>query len=135
MLFPKSSPESNETWEDIATKNPERAEKVMQILQSTGLDKFASIDPKQAAELVLLKLNAERPLTSPKVIPKSLMGGVARGNPNPSKTASSVDDVLAEIKKLNSEVEKDPSLRFDDKFKERKTNLLAEADRLVKEKR
>lgn len=132
MLFPKTSPDSQETLQELIDKNPERSEKIMKILQS-GLDKFAAIDPKQTAELVLLKLGAEKPLTSPKVIPKSLMGGQAKGNPAPGKTSSSLDDLVSQLKKLSAEVDANPKLRHDEKFQEKRAFLLKEADRLAKE--
>lgn len=133
-LFPKTSPEAQETLEERINANPERSEKIMKMLQS-GMEKFAAIDPKQTVELILLKLGAEKPQASPKVIPKSLMGGTPRGSQTPGKTGSSIDDLVSQLKKLSAEADANPNLRHDEKFQEKRTLLMKEADRLAKENR
>lgn len=136
MLFPKSSPDADEPLED-RLKNEDRVEMIDRVLKANpSLDRLSRIDPKGAAEFVLEKLSKQKPQTSPNAIPKSLMGSTARGNPSGgAKTRVSVDDVMADLKKLSKEMELNPSLRFDKDHKAKREQLIAEAERLAKENR
>src|SRR3990167_874347 len=135
MLFPKSSPDADESLED-RLENPERREQLERLLKANpSLDRLMRIDPKGAAEFVLEKLN-KRPQASPNAIPKSLMGSTARGNPSGgTKTGNSPEDLMADYKNLTKEIELNPTLRFDKDHKAKRERMMSELDRLVKEKR
>lgn len=136
MLFPKSSPDADESLEQ-RLDNPERRELLEKVLKANpSLDRLMRIDPKGAAEFVLDKLNKSKPQSSPNVIPKSLMGSTARGNPTGgAKQGLTLEDKMSELKKLSAEIENSPALRFDAKHKERRDKLRSEIDGLMKEKR
>ena len=133
LLFPKSSADSNETLEQRIRKDPEYAEKVQEILNSPAISKLAEIDPKSAAELARIKIDAIKPPQSPKVIPKGLMGSTARGNPGGGKVT--VESKMSELRKLTAEVESNPSLRYDEKHKAARASLMREVETLMQEKR
>ena len=134
MLFPKSSPDADESLDD-RVQNQERQELLEKVLKANpSLDRLMRIDPKGAAELVLMKLNAPR-VGSPKVINKSLMGSTVRGNPSGGgKSKVSVEDKMSELKKLKAEVESNPSLRYDEEHTKRRTSLISEIERLAEVK-
>ena len=132
LLLPKSSADAEESFEERIAKNPDRADKIDKMLKSTPLGKFFDIDPKGAAELMLMKLNDSKPQSSPAVIKKSLMGGTARGNPGmggPKQTA--LQDKQAELRRLESEASNNVNLRFDEKHKERREQIRSEIVKLA----
>lgn len=135
LLFPKSSPESNETLEQRIAKDPEYAERVKEILNSPSLSKLSEIDPKGAAELAQLKIQSLKPPQSPKVISKTLMGSTARGNPSGGGGKVTVETKMAELKKLTKEVETNPRLRHDVNHKAQREKLMGEVESLMQEKR
>ena len=133
LLFPKSSPESMETLEQRIRKDPDYADRVQEILESPAFSKLSEIDPKEAAELARLKIEAFKPTQSPKTISKSLMGSTARGNPGGGKMT--VETKMAELKKLSKEVDSNPKLRYDEKHKTQRETLMREITSLMEEKR
>ena len=136
MLFPKSSPDANETLEQ-RLENEERKEALENLFKANpGLDRLMRIAPKEAAELALLKLGSVKPQTSPNAIKKSLMSGQIRGNPmGGTKMQNTVESKVAELKALNEQAKEKPQLRFDEDFNKRKTDLNLEINRLLKEER
>ena len=134
MLFPKASPDSNESLED-RIENSERKEFLDNFFkQNPALDRMMRIDPKSAAELALLKLSQTKPQVTPKVIPKSLMGNTARGNPSGGgKQKTSVEDLMSDLKKLSKEASDIPSLRHDVEHRKRREALMKEIETLAQE--
>ena len=132
MLFPKSSPEADEPLE-TRLDNKERYELVARVLKANpSLDRLMRIDPKGAAEFVLEKVNKLKSQTSPNAIPKTLMGGTHRGNPGAGSKLTP-ESLMSEIKKMSSEEDKNPELRFDAKRREKKQALMKQAAGLMKE--
>lgn len=134
-LFPKSSPDSNETLEQRIKKDPERAMRIKEFLVESGLNEFSKVNPELAVEIALQKLG-EKPKANPTVLKKNLMGGAATGNPGMGEKRSvSEQDLRAENRKLSDQLSANPSLRQDVKFMERRAQILGDLERLVKEKR
>ena len=133
MLFPKASPDSNESLED-RMENSERRDFLESFFKANpALDRLMTIDPKSAAELTLLKLSQVKPPASPKAINKSLMGNMARGNPSGgAKQKTSVEDLMSELKKLSQEADSHPELRRDDAHFKRRSELIREIENLAK---
>lgn len=135
-LFPKSSPDSNESLAQRVNRDPERAERIKEFLEETGLDQFSLINPDLAVEIAMHKLGERQQTPNPTVLKKTAMGGVSTGNPGMgSKTRSTLDDYRSELKKLSDEAEKNPNLRFDDKFKTKRAEVIKGLERLMEEKR
>ena len=80
------------------------------------------------------KLGETRP-SNPTVLKKALMGGNGSGNPGMGdKRTVTEQDLMAEKNKLSAQLEAEPSLRFDEKFMERRRQVLGELERLVTKK-
>ncbi len=134
-LFPKTSPDSNETLEQRIKKDPERAARIREFLIDSGLNEFSKVNPDLAVEIALQKLG-EKPQANPTIIRKNLMGGPNTGNPGMGeKRGVTEQDLRSENKKLSDQLSANPSLRRDVKFMERRAQVLVELERLVKEKR
>lgn len=132
MLFPKSSPDANESLEQ-RLRNAERVELIESILQANpDLDAFSKVNPKAAAKYLLVELNQQRPQSSPNAIPKTLMGAVQRGSPGAGRKVSA-EDAMTDYKKMAKEMELKPELRFNKEHKAKRDQLLADAERLAKE--
>lgn len=133
-LFPKTSPDSNESLQQRIQKDPERAQRIKVFLVESGLNEFSKVNPELAVEIALQKLG-EKPKANPTVLKKTLMGGNAGGNPGMGdKRNVSEQDLLAEKNKLSAQLESDPSLRHDVKFMERRAQVLSNIERLVTKK-
>lgn len=133
-LFPKTSPESNETLEQRIKKDPERATRIKEFLIESGLNEFSKVNPELAVEIALQKLG-EKPKANPTVLKKNLMGGPSTGNPSMGEKRSvSEQDLRSENKKLSDQLSENPSLRQDVKFMERRAQVLADIERLVTKK-
>lgn len=130
-LFPKSSPDSRETLAERVNKDPERAERIKLLIAEDGLD---NLDPEKAAKYILKELGeAKKP--NPTVLNKTLMGGVSTGNPGAGdKRAVSEADLRSENKKMNDQLDQNQALRFDEKFMERKRQVMDSLMRLVTKK-
>ena len=134
MLFPKSSPDADEPLEQ-RIENEERKEALEKLFrENPGLDRLMRIAPKEAAELALLKLQPPKPLTSPKVIDKKLMGGTARGNPGQSRIVT-LEDKMSELKKLKEEMNQKTELRFNPEHKSKRDSLMREIDGMLAKER
>lgn len=133
-LFPKTSPDSNETIEQRVNKDPERAERIREFLVSSGLDKLSEVNPDLAVKYALLEIGeAKKP--NPMVLKKTLMGGASTGNPSAgANRANSEQDLKSENKKINDQLEAQPALRFDKAFMERRRQVLDNIERLVTKK-
>ncbi len=133
MLFPKSSPEAAESLDARILANPELADKIVSLMKSTGLDVLSRTHPKEAVRLTM-KLLEEKPAPNPTVLKKSLMGGTARGNPNVGGQRPRAEkDLLSELKKMNDQLDSNPSLRQDTEFKKRRGMVMQELERLTQE--
>lgn len=132
MLFPKSSENPDESLEDRMDVDPVRRDKIDKLMKTTVLGKLFDENPKEAAELILLKIGSEKPSASPTVLKKELMGGGARGGPSTVRT-SPKDQKRAELRKLVDEADRNEPLRFDEKHKERRQQLIRELEMLEKE--
>lgn len=133
-LFPKTSPESNETLEQRIKRDPERSARIKEFLVESGLNEFAKVNPGMAVEIALQKLG-EKSKPNPTILKKGLMGASGSGNPGQGAQRSTEQDLRSENKKFSDQLDVNPSLRFDAKFMERRALVLANLERLVKEKR
>lgn len=131
MLFPKSSPESDEPLE-VRLENAERKELLDKVFKANpSLDRLMRIDPKGAAEFVLQKLSQMKPVSSPNAIPKALMGSTARGNPGASK--ATVGSLMSELKKLTQEASSKPEVRFNPEHRAKRESLMKQIGSLMQE--
>ena len=135
-LFPKSSPDAKETLEERVQKNPERAEALKEFFDDPEIKAIAEINPDKAVKLAIAELGlAAEPKPNPLVLKKGAMGGTGTGNPGMgTKTSVSESDLLAEKKNLDDQLDKNPSLRFDDNWKKKKADVMASILRLVTKK-
>ena len=134
MLFPKSSPDAEESLEE-RMQNLDRREMLEKFFYAhPGLDRLMRMSPKEAAELALLKLGQSKPAASPNAIKKTLMGPTARGNPSGgTKVQNTIEAKVSELKMLSDEAKEKPQLRFDPDFNKKKADLNREINRLLKE--
>jgi len=134
-LFPKTSPDSKETLQERIAKDPERAHRIKEFLIESGLNELSKTNPDLAVKYALMELGEAQKPTNPTVLKKTLMGGTGTGNPGMGdKRSVSEQDLLAEKKKLNDQLDANPSLRQDEKFMERRRQVLGEIERLVTKK-
>lgn len=132
QLFPKTSPESEETLEERMENQQERVDKLMRLLKSKpALDMLFKLDPKEAVALITERLDGQVQPKSPTVLPKKLMGGAKSGGV--SQSTNPKDQKRAELKRLMDEMSRNEELRFDEKHKERRENLIRDLERLEKE--
>lgn len=133
-LFPKTSPDSNETLQQRIAKDPERARRIKDFLIESGLNEFSKVNPELAVEIALQKMG-EKPKANPTILKKGLMGGNGTGNPGMGEKRSvGEQDLRAENKKINDQLDANPALRFDEKFMERRRQVMGEIERLVTKK-
>lgn len=133
-LFPKTSPDSNETLQQRISKDPERAMRIKYFLIESGLNEFSKVNPELAVEIAMQKLG-EKPRTNPTVLKKTMMGGNGTGNPGMGEKRSvSEQDLRSENKKLGDQLNVDPFLRQNVKFMERRAQVLSDLERLVSKK-
>ena len=130
-LFPKTSPDSKETLEERVQKNPERAEALKEFFDAPKIKAITNIDPESSVELALAKFGVPETKPDPLVLKKSTMGGTATGNPSGGNKGNSEEDLLAEKRKLDAQLEANPKLRWDEGFKKKKAELMKNLERLV----
>lgn len=141
ILFPKTEKYNHATWRERAEANPDRSEKIQNILEQEGLDELGKLGyPLKAAKLALKIYESEtNPVsqrkTNPNAIKKSLMGPTATGSqPTGGTTQMATREQLqAEVKKLDAEVDKNPALRYDDGWRERRKQVQNQYTQLIKE--
>ena len=80
-LFPKTSSDSKETLQERIDANPDRAERIREILAESGLNELSKINPDKAAQYVLMELG-ESTKANPTILKKELMGAAPTGNPS-----------------------------------------------------
>lgn len=131
ILFPKAGPDDKTKWEERALSNRDRGEALVKLLQDTGLAEFSKVNPKLAAKLALKEFE-EQTKPGPTVLKKTLMGGNARGGAG-QKPVNAIESKRQELKRLNDETDKNPELRFDEKHRAAKDQVLREIERLAKE--
>lgn len=136
-LFPKSSPDSKETLAERVARDPERAERIRDLLINSGLNELSKTDPERAVKYALMELGeATGKPANPTVLKKNMMGGNTSGNPGMGQKRSvSEQDLRAENKKLSDQLGENPALRSDEKFMERRRQVMSELEKLVQEKR
>lgn len=136
LLFPKASSDDATPAQARVEKNPERAARIQELFDEIPtLKQMIDSKPLEAAKIINRMLKDDKaPTASPKAIPKSLMGGTARGGGG-GKSGRNVKDVMAEIKKLSAEEAENTALRFDAERRKRKEALYMEAEKLAQEER
>ena len=141
ILFPKDNSNPNIPVEDRMMKDPEKAEKIQEILLRPSLAKLSIENPKEAAELALYLYDKEKQVAKPPVNPaapkKSQLTSTATGQPSGHTGGvkkMTLQELQAEKAKLHEQLEKNPDLRYDDayvaKMKEIKIALVNRAKEL-----
>lgn len=139
LLFPKSSPSAIESLEQRVRKNPERTAEIELILEESGLEEYAKINPKHAAQLTLQELDkriaARRP-QNPNVINKGLMGGTGTGGQVPGgKTMPTLAELQAQRRALDAELEKNSFLMNDPEFQKKRALIKEQLAQIYTENR
>lgn len=134
-LYPKSSPDSNESLEERVQRDPEYSERLQEFFSSEAMKAMSVVDPDGAVDYAIWKLGL-KVQTNPTVIKKSAMGGMGSGNPGMGgKVAVSENDLRSELKKLSEQADRNPELRMDEKFRKRKAEVMSEIERLATRKK
>ncbi len=132
-LYPKSSPDSNETLEERVNRDPEYSERLKEFFNTPGMKAMSEKDPEGAVEYAIYKLGI-KPQPNPTVIKKSAMGGTGSGNPGGGKIAVSESDLRSELKKMTDQADRNPELRKDEKFLKRKAEVMQNLERALTRK-
>ena len=135
IMFPKTSTDIEELWEDRADKNPERAKKLFSILNTPAMKAMIAADPKEAAEFALAKLDKmESKKPDPTLLKKTAMGGTASAGGGGASKMSILQSKMAELKKMSKAAE-DETVRNDPKHQERRSTLMKEIEALMEDKK
>lgn len=121
LLFPKSSPTSMDALPKRLAADPDRAERMMDLLRESGLDKLSESEPIKAASLALELYQIRYPAQAPRsqnAIKKSQMAGTATGSPvGGGSKMPTLQELTAEKDQLMNQVkDKGPGLFKDEKF-------------------
>lgn len=129
LLFPKSSSDSEESLEDRVSSDPERTERILEILKEPGVIQLFESNRDRAVRFVLSEagLSAKKPT----VLDKKLMGGVVRGSPAGGKRAMSEEDLRSQLRKLLDEQDANPTLRGDENFQKRKMAIMSDLKHMM----
>lgn len=138
LMFPKSNMDDKRTLENRVQDDPQRSQRIEQILVDYKLDVLATTHPRDAANIVLKLLNAERPLAAPKnpnAINKKLTGSTATGSPVAAggKQMPTLAEIKAQREILASQVDKNPDLRYDPEWQKKSADLKNQLTVLYKE--
>ena len=133
LLFPKMSAESQESLEARVNSDPERTERILEVLKTPGVIQLFETNPKSAVKFVLME--AGEPAKKATIIDKKLLGSTARGSPGGGKAAMTEQDLRAELRKLKEEVERDPALRGNEDYVKRKARVMNDLTKLMEEGR
>jgi len=138
LLFPKTSSEDASDIDERRQKNPERTKRILEILNSTGLNEASYADPVKAAKgaLRILELEGKLQRNSAGGTTKAQMGSVtptgAMNNNGGSKTMT-LQEVQSENDKMYKELDDHPELRYDDKWNARRETLKKELGRMIED--
>ena len=133
LLFPKSSPDSKESLEIRVNADPERTERILELLKEPGVIQLFESNPERAAKFVLME--AGEPAKNPTIISKKLMGATRGGTaPGGAKTMNK-DDLRKELGKIKDELGANPSLRGDEKFMRRRNQVVSDLEKLMMEEK
>lgn len=134
LLFPKSK--DGESLEVRVNKDPERTERILEILKEPGVIQLFESNPQRAVRFILAEAG-EGVNPKPTVLPKKLMGGVAKGNPTPGggKKAMTEEDLRSELRKLRDEADKSPQVRFDPEWRKKKETIMRDLERVLTEEK
>lgn len=144
MIFPNKA-NAKVTLEQRIAADPDRAERIMQILNDKGLNKLSETNPKDAAEFALMIFEKEqakaapsRPAPNPTVLKKSLMGPTAAGNkltPGGEKPMPTLSELRAQKEQMEKQLEENSNLHFDPAFKQKREELKRQMTLAAKELR
>lgn len=136
LIFPKSGADDARTAEERALADPERLAKVNSIMKQFKLDALSKEHPKEAAEMTLKLLDADKPavVKNPNVIKKALVGSTATGTPlGGGKKMPTLADIQAQLTLLDKELDKNPDFRYEDAFVAKNKELRDQLSVLAKE--
>lgn len=143
LIFPKTGQDDKRTLAQRMNADPEHTEKVLEILANSKIGAIANDAPKEAAELLLLKLEKLRAEATPKpqapknpnAIKKSLVGSTATGSPTSSggKTMPTLAEIKSQLEQLSAQADKKPELRFDQAWRTKREQLKDQLTVLHKE--
>lgn len=120
LMFPKTSPTSNEPLEARMWKDESKAQRMVQLLRDTGLDKLSESEPVKAANLALelyaIRYPAEKP-RSQNAIKKTQMGSTATGSPiGGGQKMPTIQELQTKQEELMKKMSDKPEVRFDENF-------------------
>lgn len=143
LIFPNKGNEKNPLEKRIAS-DPDRAERLMEILNETGLNELSQTKPKEAAQLAMLVYEKERaqlapskPAPNPTILKKSLVGPTATGNKlsGGEKAMPTLQELRAERDRIEKQMDENPALRIDPAFMQKRDELKRQYSASFKELR
>lgn len=143
MIFPNKA-DTKLTLEQRIASDPNRADRIMQILNEKGLNQLSQSHPKEAAEFALMQFDKEtakaapsRPAPNPTVLKKSLMGPTATGNKltGGEKAMPTLQELRAQKEQMEKQLEGHSELHFDADFRTKRAELMRQYDVAIKEQR
>ena len=137
LIFPKSNPASEEGLKERITKEASRAEKIIKILQETGLDEVSKTDPVKAARTVMELYEFKYPskqARSPNAPSKAQMASTASSSSSGGKKMPTPQELKTEVDALRQRMSDNPEVRFDETFMQRWNNVNAEYSKLIQTK-
>lgn len=134
ILFPKNDSNKHLSDDDRIQADPQRLQIVGDIIKEWDLQEMVKTNPLKAAKLIDKFVKDKMAPTVSQAVPKKshLSTTVSGGIQNPS-SKKTLDTIQQEIRKLHEDLSKNPELRNDDKFQNRKNQLNQELTRIVKE--
>lgn len=134
ILFPKSNSNKNLSDEERIASDPEKLKLVGEIIEEWDLKEMLQKSPLKAAKMInhFIEQKTKKPLNPASPKKSQLSTTTSGGVFNPSSKRS-IDELKAEINKLHNDFTNNPSLRFDEKYQQRRKQVQEELNKLVKE--
>ena len=137
VLFPKSSPDSRETMQERVQKDPQRAQRLEEIIREQGLDDVAESDPLKVARIatrIYALENPSSPARNPLAPKKSQMASTSSGTPPGGGKMNTANGIVEKYQQMRERLNGDPSLLQNEQFKNEWDTLGVEMSKIVKGK-
>lgn len=137
LIFPKSSADDKRTLVERVNADPKRRDQIQEMLNETGLEIVSQTDPVKAARTLMKLMEASKPPVpkNPNAIKKTLVGSTATGSPSGAgdKKMATLQEIKSQLSVLDEQVGKNPDLRYEDSFIQKRTELKNQLSALAKE--
>lgn len=135
LIFPKSGADDKRSVKQRMDADPERTAKVQEMLDETGIDLISEKSPLKAAKALLKFLDEKKETPkNPNVIKKALVGSTATGSPaGGGKKVATLNEIKAQLNALDVEVDKNPDIKYEPTFIQKKQALKSQLSALAKE--